>query len=788
MNTIDGYFVKNYNDAIAINDNIIAGKTYRFSILTERLIRIEYNPKGEFIDSPSERIIFRKFPKTQFKISHTDTLMQITTSYFTLNYVKEKPITKSKVPGGGNLQIKLNDSDKTWYYGHPEARNFGGIIYSLDDFKGTLKLDKGMYSTDGFCCLNDADTNLINESGKSINRNELSIDLYVFMYKKDLGLCLQDYYKLTGYPMLIPRYALGNWWYKNHNYSINEIVSLVTNFKENKVPLSGILLSDKCCCENDNLNLNSLRGDDLRNISNHSGVKFSLEYNPTKTIKPDTITIQTLKNNIQINEGDFSILPLDNTKENILLSYGINNFLSNGIDNFYIDYNNIKDKKTLFKLVQSFYAASNSSTNKRTFIMSRNHNIAPHRNTVIYIGSTHVDWTTLEVLPRYFSTASNNGISFIGFPVGGFYGGVEKFELYIRYIQLGVFSPIMMLASDEGKYYRREPWRWAQNEMEVIRKYLNLRNKLVPYLYTESYKYHKSGSPIIQPLYYKYPKIYDEPLYKNQYFFGSNMLVCPITKKKNIVMNRVVQRLFIPEGIWYEFESGKKYIGNKYYMSFYKDEDYPIFCKEGSIIPMSLDSNTNSPVNMEINIFPGNNGEYQLYEDDGISNNYINANNAITEYTFNYELNNYYFKMKCIKNQGAPLPDSRNYRIVFKNTKMANVTILNNGNQIAGNVYTEKNSLIIELNNINTYSEIVINCNSEGVLLNSMTKLINDDIKGILEDLEIETTIKDKIDEVLFGELPIKKKRIAIRKLKKYKLEPKFIKMFLNLLEYIETV
>ena len=69
-----------------------------------------------------------------------------------------------------------------------------------------------------------------------------------------------------------------------------------------------------------------------------------------------------------------------------------------------------------------------------------------------------------------------------------------------------------------------------------------------------------------------------------------------------------------------------------------------------------------------------------------------------------------------------------------------------------------------------------------------MTKLIDDDIKGILEDLEIETLLKTKIDEILFSELPIKKKRIAIRKLKRQKLEPKFIKMFLKLLEYIKTV
>ena len=69
-----------------------------------------------------------------------------------------------------------------------------------------------------------------------------------------------------------------------------------------------------------------------------------------------------------------------------------------------------------------------------------------------------------------------------------------------------------------------------------------------------------------------------------------------------------------------------------------------------------------------------------------------------------------------------------------------------------------------------------------------MEKLINDDIKGILEDLEIETILKEKIDDILFSDMPIRKKRIAIHKLKRAKLEPKFIKMFLNLLEYIQTV
>ena len=134
------------------------------------------------------------------------------------------------------------------------------------------------------------------------------------------------------------------------------------------------------------------------------------------------------------------------------------------------------------------------------------------------------------------------------------------------------------------------------------------------------------------------------------------------------------------------------------------------------------------------------------------------------------------------------LPQVGNYRIRFKNTKSATININSEGTQVQGNSYLDKNDLVIEIPSIGTSRELTIHCSNDDSLENSTIHLINDDIKGILEDLEIETTLKDRIDNVLFSNLSIKKKRIAIRKLKKYKLEPKFIKMFLNLLEYIDTV
>ena len=789
MNTIGNYFMNKYDDSISIKDNIVQGKKYRFTFLTDRLIRLEYSGDGVFEDRPTSKVIFRKFPKVNFTTDQSEMIMQMATSYFTIAYVKEKPFASGKLTPGNNLKITLNNTEHSWYYGHPEARNFGGINYSLDNFAGKLKLEKGLYSTDGFAILDDSNSYVIAENGTFVERDKNKIDIYVFMYRKDLGLCLQDYYTLTGYPMLTPRYALGNWWYKDHAYDTKELEQLLIQFKENNIPISTILLGEKNLNELDPINLDEQKINitALKQLCNHYKIKIGLTSNPNTPIKPQTASFQNLQNTGLTLNGDYNFLPIDNNKLNMYDTIALKTWISYGIDAIYINYNNIKDKKTLAMLNHHAYATYGLLKNQRGVILTRNHNESIHKDGVIFTGNTKVDWNTLSILPRYFQASSNNAISYVATPIGGYFGGIENFELYIRYIQLGVFSPMMILASDDGKYYKREPWRWNEAQYEMIKKYLSLRNKLIPYIYTENYIYSKSGSPLIQPLYYKYPKIYDEVNYKNQYFFGSEMLVCPITKKKNNVMNRVVQRLFIPEGIWYELESGKKYQGNKYYMSFYKDEDYPVFVRQGSIIVMSLDETTDIPNSMEIIVFPGSEGTYQLYEDDGITNNYKNGTFSVTNITFNYQLNDYKLTIENMSNPGL-LPQTRNYKIRFKNTKLAKVTAQSGGVNLGGKCYLEKNDLIVELDNISTSTSCVIAIQSDGIIENSTERLINDDIKGILEDIEIETILKEKLDTILFGNLPIQKKRIAIRKLKRDKLEPKFIKMFINLLEYIETV
>lgn len=787
MNTIGGYFVNSMNDAVVNKENVIQGKKYRISILTDRLVRLEYSPNGKFEDRPTNRVIYRNFEKVKYTFTKSESLLQIVTSYFTINYDMEKSFEGSKVTPGSTLKITLNKTDRAWYYNHPEARNFGTVTYSLDDFRGKLKLDKGLYSTDGFAYIDDSEALVLNSNGTFSSRVDKEMDLYVFMYRKDLGLALQDYFKLTGYPEMLPRYALGNWWYKDARYTTSEIGNVVTKFREEQIPLSVFMLGNQWHNNKEPIVFDQsiLHPLELKAFLDKHNIKLGLSIRPDEKISSSSATYQALASMLG-NTDPLSFLPIDNNKLNAYSSYVIANLINNGVNIFNVDYNNSNDKITLAVLNHYHYATYGLQNSKRSVVLTRNHNMAIHRQGIIFTGKTHVDWNTLAILPRFNSSASNMGISYIANAIGGYYKGIEDFELYIRYIQLGVFSPILLLASDGGKYYRREPWRFSTSKREIIKKYLELRNKLIPYIYTESYIYYKSGSPIIQPLYYKYPKIYDEPLYANQYFFGSQMLICPIVKHKNVMMNRVVQRMFIPEGVWYELESGKKYLGNKYYMSFYKDDDYPAFCKDGAIIVMSRDMDTNNPTNLEVHVFPGSNGSYKLYEDDGISNNYKSSVGAITDYAFQYSKDKYELIITPSGSQGL-VPDIRNYKIRFRNTNSASITVSDGVNNVRATASLEGNDLVVDIPDVSSGMKIVVTVTGSD-LENSTIKLINDDIKEILEDLEIETLIKEEIDAILFGELPIKKKRIQIRKLKRKGLEPKFIKMFLNLLEYIESV
>lgn len=789
----------NYSDAIPNKNNIIQGEKYRFTVLTPRLIRMEYSETGEFEDRLTTLVINRKTDKVDFKLKEDKKYIEITTSYFRLTYQKNKPFYSGKIDTMKNLKVELLNTDRIWYYGHPEIRNYGAPSNSLDDSKGKLKLKKGLYSVDGFASINDS-SDIVTEDFKIIKRNKDVIDIYLFMYLKDFAQCLKDYYLITGSPSLIPRYALGNWWSKNEEYNDILLKDLIDDFKSKEIPLS-ILLLDKKWHLNEYKNKKydsgftwnrTLFSNPTKMIDylHKNGIRLGLNINPLEGILPYEDSYEILSRSFEKKDDILLFNVLDDKVIELYFEILIHPLDNMGVDFFWIDCDP-KDENN--NAVLDYYHENDMKRDykRRPMLLSRNVTEAPHRYPVLYSGKTIVSWDTLRMIPFHNSSASNIGVSYWAHDIGGYYKGTEDNELYTRYVQLGVFSPILKFGADEGKYYKREPWKWSIKTYSIVKNYLQLRHRLIPYLYAEAYKYHKYGMPMVMPIYYKFPEMYDDINYRNGYYFGTELFVSPIVNKKDYIMNRSIHKFFLPDGMWYDFVTGKKFPGGKNYISFFKEEDYPVFAKAGSIITLGNNENINDttpPKDMEIQIFPGRSNTYHLYEDDGVSDLYKKNYYLLTEIDYNYMPNNYTVIIRPIDGKKGIVPDNRNYKLVFRNTKRANdVLVYFNNEKLDYNSYVKDNDFIVEVQNVSTVGQLTINCKGKDIEIDAV-RIINDDVESIISDLQIETRLKELIDAILFSDLTIKKKRIEIRKLTKKGLEKKFVKLFLKILEYIQEI
>ena len=785
---------------------VFEGNNYRISIISDRCVRLEYSENNQFIDNATQFVRRRNIGIPDFNVQQDNSLLKINTKYFALTYVKGAPFVGGHLDPAKNLKITLlshdKDRQKDWYYGHPEVRNMGGNMVSVD-FPVDKSLQRGLFSLDGFASFDDSNSRIIAQDGTLLEPIVGHIDIYVFMYDRDFKQALFDYFKITGSPAMIPRYALGNWWSRNVTYDDKSLNELTKKFEKKKIPLSVILLDHDWHYRNvgefKNLKAGYTFNSALFNQpqktieSLHSkGIKVGLVVDPMQGFYPHEAYYKPASEYLEVLDSKVILFdPLNPKLLDVLFKVFLHPLESLGVDFFWNDSKANNDVSKLWAINHYMFLDKMRSNNQRPMILARNGIYAPHRYPILYGGSSEISWDNLKKLPFQYLNAANIGVSWWSHDVAGNHGGIEDSELYLRYLQLSVFSPILRFHGARGQYYKKEPWLWDIQTENIAADYLRLRHRLIPYLYTEAYNYTKTGTPLIQPFYYNYMWTYDDDLYRNQYYFGSQLLVCPIVESLDTTMNRTVHKFFIPEGTWYDFVTGKKFPGNKKYTSFFKESDYPVFAHAGSIIPLSNRSdynNTGLPTDLEVQIFPGVSNTYTLYEDDGITSLYKEGYYLKTSIDYNYLKNNYTVIFRSVDGKSGIVPDYRNYKVVFRNTKQANdVVVYFNSTQINVESYIDGNDFIVEVKNCPTIGQLSINCKGKDIEIDAL-RLINDDINSILMDLKIDTYMKEKISLIMFGNDTITKKRIAIRKLKKGGLSKTYVALFLKLLEYISEV
>jgi len=240
------------------------------------------------------------------------------------------------------------------------------------------------------------------------------------------------------------------------------------------------------------------------------------------------------------------------------------------------------------------------------------------RYPFIFAGDWPSEWQYFSPVIRGGINCGLSGIGAWTHCMGGFEHVADP-ELYIRWCQFGMFSPIAMLFGMEHPHYK-EPWQYGEQALSVFRDYDRLRYRLIPYLYSAYYAMYNTGVSVMRALVFHHQDDPNTYGIDDQYYFGENMMICPVTVKDAV--SRIV---YLPEGIWFDYWSGQEYTGRQHILVKTPLEKLPIFVKGGSIIPMQpLKEYTapEPPDSLIIEIFPAGDSYFELYEDDGFSLDY----------------------------------------------------------------------------------------------------------------------------------------------------------------------
>jgi alpha-glucosidase len=254
---------------------------------------------------------------------------------------------------------------------------------------------------------------------------------------------------------------------------------------------------------------------------------------------------------------------------------------------------------------------------QRPYIITRAAYAGIQRYSTMWTGDTNSTWDALALSVPMFQTLGLSGETFVGADIGGFIGRGNG-ELLTRAYQVGFLTPFCRNHKViDG--YDQEPWRFGKYYEDIIRKYLKLRYRLLPFLYKTLDEAHRTGVPLFRPLLLNYQQDYNTLNLDDEFMVGADLLVAPVLKPD--VTSRMV---YLPEGSWFDYWTGKRYSGPAMIRTDAPLETVPMFVRGGSIIPMGPEMNfvgekPTDPLTFEIYPDDKGNALTVLYEDDGMS-------------------------------------------------------------------------------------------------------------------------------------------------------------------------
>ena len=228
-----------------------------------------------------------------------------------------------------------------------------------------------------------------------------------------------------------------------------------------------------------------------------------------------------------------------------------------------------------------------------------------------WTGDISCKWETLANQPGTLLNWSLAGMPFVSNDLGGFEGTPTP-EMYARWIESGVFEPVMRAHGTFGS--PRWPWAFGEDVLAATKKAIELRYRLIPYLYSLAAETHAIGTPMMRPLLLEFPE--DEKTFnlRDEWLVGSRLLAAPVLTQGGM------RRIYLPKGGWYDFNTGARVAGGQVLGVQAPLDVIPAYVRAGTVLPLgpvlqSTSLGTEDP--LEVRIYPGADGDFRLYEDDG---------------------------------------------------------------------------------------------------------------------------------------------------------------------------
>ncbi|EJU04346.1 hypothetical protein DACRYDRAFT_114691 [Dacryopinax primogenitus] len=665
---------------------VVQGDHWRFTILTEGVLRYEYAPDGVFEDRASTFAVRRKLPVPKFRVigKGENSDLEILSSRFHLVYDK-LPFSSSGLAvyvRGANL-----NRHSFWRYGvEPRASmTLFGTARTLDLVDGRCELGPGVCSRDGWAVIDDSKSMLFEPDGWVSGRKEGErVDGYVFAYGTDYKEAVKALYAISGDTPLLPRWALGNWWSRYYPYSAEQYLSLMDKFKSEGIPLSvGVIDMDWHLVKHPRVTHAGWTGytwdpdlfpdpDAFLKKLHDRNIKVTLNIHPHEGIHAFEDAYEAVAKALGRDPSTGDPIPFDIVNKdflNVYFSVLHRQLEKQGVDFWWIDWQSGEHTKIPgvdpLWMLNHFHFLDSGRDGQRPFTFSRYAGPGSHRYPIGFSGDTHISWASLEFQPEFTLTASNIGYGWWSHDIGGHLRGTKDDELTARWVQLGVWSPILRLHSTHNLFMTKEPWAYGIEARTVMEEQLRFRHRLMPYLHSMNYRAAKEQEPLVQPTYWKYPTRDEAYRNRNQFFFGSELVVAPITTPRDKATRYGAVRTFIPEGRHIDIFTGTVYDGNRELVLYRPLERYPVLARKGAIIPLDAaivpENGCILPSSFEVMIVVGADGQFDIMEDDGKGSNLDAVKWAKTSITYSQEKGIIRIAPVTVANVSG-LPATRNWK------------------------------------------------------------------------------------------------------------------------------